>query len=122
MPSRGCCGKDGASPTRTCTVGPEFIMRQRPSNKTKSAALAFALAAGTAMAQSPTWSFSGYGTLGVVRSDNDQADYLVDAFKPSGPGHSRDWDLKADSRIAGQVTGNLTPSITAVVQVIVQQR
>ena len=97
-------------------------MRQRRSNKTRLAALAFALAANAAWAQAPTWSFSGYGTVGVARSDNDQADYLVDAFKPSGPGHSRDLDLKADSRIAGQVTAGFTPAITGVVQVIVQQR
>jgi hypothetical protein len=95
----------------------------RPSNKTNLAALCVVLAmAPAALAQAPTWSFSGYGTLGVARSDNDQADYLVDAFKPSGPGHSREWDVKADSRIAGQVTAALTPTVTAVAQVIVQQR
>ena len=97
-------------------------MRMRRSNKTKLAALALAFVATGALAQTPTWSFSGYGTLGVVRSDNDRADYLVDAFKPSGPGFTREWNPEVDSRIAGQVTAGFTPTITGVVQVIVQQR
>lgn len=86
-----------------------------------------ALAAGlacvpAAFAQSPAWSFSGYGTLGVVRSGDDRADYLVDSFKPSGPGHTREWSPEVDSRLAGQATASFTPALSAVVQVIVQQR
>ena len=76
-----------------------------------------------AVAQSfPSVSFSGYGTLGVVHSNNDQADYLVDAFKPNGPGHTRDLSWDVDSRVALQATAHLTPGLTGVVQVIVQQR
>ena len=92
------------------------------SNSRLGLALALIAAAPAAFAQAPTWSFSGYGTIGVVRSDYDRADYLVDAFKPSGPGHTREWDPEVDSRIAGQVTANFTPTISGVVQVIAQQR
>jgi hypothetical protein len=74
------------------------------------------------MAQAPTWSFSGYGTLGIAHSDNDRADYLVDSFKPSGPGYTREWNPEVDSRIAGQVSASFAPRVTGVVQVIVQQR
>lgn len=96
-------------------------MRMRRSSNALLAAIAIA-GAPAAMAQAPTWSFSGYGTLGVAYSDNDRADYLVDAFKPSGPGYTREWNPEVDSRIAGQVTATFTPRVTGVVQVIVQQR
>lgn len=96
-------------------------MRMRRSSNALLAAVALACAP-AAMAQVPAFSFSGYGTVGVARSDNDRADYLVDAFKPSGPGYTREWNPEVDSRIAGQVTATFTPRITGVVQVIVQQR
>ena len=87
------------------------------------AALVLALGAPQVHAQwEPRFSFSGYGTLGVVHSDYDQADYLVDAFKPTGPGHTRDWSADVDSRIAGQASAAFGDRLSAVVQVIVQQR
>lgn len=90
-----------------------------------SRTLAALLAAGLApcvQAQAPAWSFSGYGTVGVVRSGHDQADYLVDSFKPTGPGHTREWDPEVDSRLAGQVRAQFNPALSGVVQVVVQQR
>jgi hypothetical protein len=92
-----------------------------PFSSAAAAALALALAP-VAVAQVPTWSFGGYGTLGVVRSDEERADYLVDAFKPSGPGHTREWNPEVDSRLGAQATASFTPTLAAVVQVIVQQR
>jgi hypothetical protein len=71
---------------------------------------------------SPSFSLSGYGTLGVVHTDNRNADYLSDAFKPNGPGATRDWSMDVDSRVAVQATGNLTLKLSAVLQVISQQR
>lgn len=98
-------------------------MFMRPSSNRALAALVLAMLACTgAAAQSPAWSFSGYGTAGVVHSDNDRADYLVDAFKPSGPGQSHDWAAGVDSRLGGQVTATFTPAVSAVVQVLLQQR
>ena len=93
----------------------------RCNSRALAALLALAFAP-LAHGQAPTWSFSGYGTAGVVHSDYDQADYLIDAFKPSGPGHTRKWDPEVDSRIAGQVSAQLTPKLSGVVQVIMQQR
>jgi porin-like protein len=89
------------------------------------ACLAAALAATAARADDrapPMFSFSGYGTLGVVHSDESGADYLADAFKPSGPGATRAWSADVDSRIAGQVNANFTSRLSGVVQVISQQR
>ena len=90
--------------------------------KTLALATSCAFAAGAACAQGyPSASFSGYGTLGIARSDDDRADYLVDAFKPDGPGHSDKISLKMDSRIGGQAMAELSPRLSAVVQVLVQQ-
>ena len=63
--------------------------------------VAGALHAPTALGQAawPNITFSGYGTLGAVHSGDDQADYLVDAFKPNGPGYSRDVSWDVDSRL-----------------------
>jgi hypothetical protein len=85
-------------------------------------ATAAALMAGPALAQSfPSLSFSGYGTAGAVHSNEDRADYLVDAFKPNGPGYTDDVSLKVDTRLGGQVTANVTSRLSGVVQVLVQQ-
>jgi hypothetical protein len=99
--------------------------RRTPFRTTLLAGLAAAaLQAPHAHAQAwwPQVTFSGYGTVGAVHSDNDRADYLVDAFKPNGPGHSRDVSWDVDSRLALQATAQLTPRLTGVVQVIAQQR
>ena len=85
------------------------------------AILVAALASGIAQAD-PTFSFSGYGTVGVVHSDNDRADYLVDVFKPNGPGFTRSWSADVDSRLGAQLSATFTPSLSAVVQVLAQQR
>lgn len=83
-----------------------------------AAALACATARGD---EGSMFSFSGYGTLGVAHSDESRADYLVDEFKPNGPGYTHRWSPDVDSRIGAQVTATFTPKISAVVQVISQQ-
>ena len=92
----------------------------------RTAALLMALAALASRAQAqdapPAISFSGYGTLGAAHSDNEHADYIPDAFRPKGPGRSHAWSADVDSRLGGQVTANVTPSVTAVVQVTIAQR
>jgi predicted porin len=69
----------------------------------------------------PQVTFSGYGTLGVVGTDNDHADYFVDEFRPSGPGYTRRWSADPDSRLGLQLSAQLTPRISAVVQALSQQ-
>lgn len=88
-----------------------------------AAAWLFAMAgAPVALAQTPTLLLSGYGTAGLVRSDNDQADYLVDPFRPDGPGHSHRWAYAPDTRVGAQASATFSPRISGVVQVISQQR
>ena len=85
-------------------------------------AAACGLAMGSVFAQTyPSWSLSGYGTVGAATSGDDRADYLADAFKPNGPGYTDRVSFKVDSRIGGQATVDVTPRLSAVVQVLLQQ-
>jgi Gram-negative porin len=80
------------------------------------------IAAARADDATPSFSLSGFGTLGMVHSDNDHADYLVDAFHPNGPGFTRSWSADPDSRVGAQLTGNITLKLSVVLQVVSQQR
>jgi predicted porin len=70
----------------------------------------------------PRFTFSGYGTAGVVYSDEGRADYVIDQFKPNGPGATRSWSADVDSRLGLQLTAEFHPALSAVVQVLTQQR
>ncbi|MBE0612041.1 MAG: porin [Burkholderiales bacterium] len=67
------------------------------------------------------FSFSGFGTLGVVHSSERQADFTSSILKPNGAGYSHAWSAGVDSLIGGQVTANFTPKLSAVLQVISEQ-
>lgn len=67
------------------------------------------------------FSFSGYGTLGVVHSSERNADFTTTFLKPNGAGHSHEWSTAPDSLIAGQITANITPKLSAVLQVVAEQ-
>jgi hypothetical protein len=69
-------------------------------------------------------SFSGFGTLGEVNSSEVQADFLSNAgtLVPNGAGHTREWSPDVDSRLGAQVAASLTSQLTAVVQVVSEQR
>jgi hypothetical protein len=67
------------------------------------------------------FSFSGFGTLGIVHSNEDQADFTGTPSQPNGAGFSRDWSAGVDSLIAAQVRANLNPRLSAVLQVISEQ-
>lgn len=89
-----------------------------------AAVVAPVLTAGDAVAQgskSPEVSFDAFGTLGVVHSTEERADYVWELFRPDGPGHSEELSPDVDSRLGGQVTAYLTPKLTAVVQVVAEQ-
>jgi hypothetical protein len=86
--------------------------------------LAAALHAAGARAEDgafPVFSFSGFGTLGVVHSDEPLADFTSASSKPTGAGFSHAWSAEVDSLIAGQVTARFTPQVSAVLQVIAEQ-
>jgi hypothetical protein len=67
------------------------------------------------------FSFSGFGTLGLVHSDEDNADLTSSIFKPDGAGHSHDWSADVDSLIGAQVSANFSPRLSAMVQIISEQ-
>jgi opacity protein-like surface antigen len=88
------------------------------------ALLATALFAAGASADefgAPMFSFSGFGTLGVVHSSENQADFTSSLLKPNGAGYSHAWSADVDSLIGGQVTANFSSQLSAVLQVISEQ-
>src|SRR5271155_5261412 len=72
-------------------------------------------------ARASIFSFSGFGTLGVVHSSESEADFTNSLFKPNGAGYTRAWSPDVDSRLGAQVTANVTSQLSAVVQVISEQ-
>lgn len=69
----------------------------------------------------PRFWFDAYGTLGLVYSSEDQADFVGNLFQPEGAGHSREVSHKVDSRLGLQVTAQFTPRVSGVVQVVTEQ-
>jgi hypothetical protein len=76
---------------------------------------------GAADTDFPRFQFGGFGTLGLVHSSEDKADFTSNQSKPNGAGYSREWSEDVDSLIAAQVTAQLTPQLSAVLQVISEQ-
>jgi hypothetical protein len=72
-------------------------------------------------ASASIFSFSGFGTLGVVHSSESEADFTNSTFKPNGAGFTRAWSPDVDSRLGAQASANVTSELSAVVQVISEQ-
>lgn len=90
-----------------------------------AAALAWlGLHAGTARAdEAPSpFSFRGFGTLSLVHSTEDQADFTSTVYKHHGAGHSHEWSADVDSLLAGQITARITPKLSGVLQAVAEQR
>ena len=81
----------------------------------------FDSAAADADSAKSMFSFNAFGTLGVVHSSEDNADFTSSTFKPNGAGFSHEWSADVDSRVGGQVTANITPRLSAVLQLIAEQ-
>jgi hypothetical protein len=69
----------------------------------------------------PVLKLSGFGTLGVVHSSENDADYVTSIFKPDGAGRSRSWSPAVDSVLGVQAVAHLTPQASAVVQLVSEQ-
>jgi len=67
------------------------------------------------------FSFSAFGTLGAVHSSQQQADFTGSTFQPNGAGYTRSWSAAVDSLIGAQLTANILPKLSAVLQVIAEQ-
>lgn len=86
-----------------------------------SAGVALTLAGAAAHAGdiNDTFSIRSYGTLGIVHSDNDQADYVSgNLIQPRGAGYSDPWSTDVDSKLALQLDARLTDRLSAVVQLV----
>ncbi len=70
----------------------------------------------------PGFSLSGFGTVGVVHSSEDQADFGASVFVPRGAGYTHAWSAEVDSRLGAQLTANFTPKLTATLQLVAEQR
>lgn len=70
----------------------------------------------------PDWTFSGFGTVGVVHSDEKAADFTASAMKAGGAGRSAAWSRHVDSTLGAQLDFTFSPRWSAVVQVVSEQR
>lgn len=68
----------------------------------------------------PGLSFSGFGTLGLVHSSENKADFLGNFSQPNGAGYTHRWSAGVDSRVGAQASANLSDKFSAVVQVVAQ--
>ena len=93
----------------------------------QATALACALLAGGAVQADdgragPSWSFGGYGSIGLVHADTSQADFTSSILKPNGAGYTSRTSAKVDSRLGAQATVTLDRQWSAVLQMVVEQR
>jgi hypothetical protein len=77
-------------------------------------------AAATEEAANRMFSVRGFGTLGAVHSSEKNADFVSGFFEPNGAGHTRNWAVGVDSKLGLQVTGTVTPKVSAVLQFVSQ--
>lgn len=70
----------------------------------------------------PAWTFGGFGSLGVVHSDYDQADFSSSILKGNGAGGTRSLSATPDSRFGAQLGYRIDSKWSAVVQVGIEQR
>lgn len=64
----------------------------------------------------PSFSVSGFGTLGVVKTNTDDAQFRYDARQPNGANKSL--NLGVDSQLGVQFSSNLTRDLSATVQLV----
>jgi hypothetical protein len=67
------------------------------------------------------FSVGGFGTLGVVHSDENKADFTASPAEAVGAGHTQSWSPAVDSLIGVQVTAAINTNLSADLQVISQQ-
>lgn len=79
------------------------------------------VAVGSEAIDGSMFSFNAFGTLGVVHSSENQADFTSTTSKPNGAGFSHSWSADVDSLLGAQLTANFTPQISAVLQLIAEQ-
>ncbi|MBJ7312732.1 porin [Rugamonas sp. CCM 8940] len=108
---------------------PPTVGRRRPAaTAAPLAALLLAallLAARPATAAEPAQAplaINGFGTAGLVHSSQSGGDFVFDNLQPWGAGRSHRWSSDVDSRLGVQLTANLTPQLSAVLQMVTEYR
>ncbi len=85
-------------------------------------ATALALLPACALADDgPSWSLSGYGTLGLAHAGMRDADFTNTVLKVNGAGYTRSWSANVDSRLGAQIDHALNKQWSAVLQVVAEQ-
>jgi hypothetical protein len=88
-----------------------------------AAALVLSCSAAMANDTSPgSWKISGFGTLGMVHANTDEADFTNSVLKASGAGASGRWSGDVDTRLGAQLDVALATQWSAVLQVVSEQR
>lgn len=95
---------------------------RRPFATVAIATLLYASAPQAQVEDTPNLKFNGFGTAGVVYSDEDQADFASTVLAPDGAGHTRDWSPEVDSRLGLQLAADLTPRLSGILQVVSEQQ
>lgn len=91
------------------------------SHRLTPIAAAIALALASSAASAVDFSLRGYGTAGVVHSDNDEADFSTSQFiQPEGVGYSDNPSFKLDSKVGLQLDMVFNERWSAVVQIVSQ--
>jgi len=72
-------------------------------------------------ATTPTWKVSGFGTLGLVHSNGNSADFTASVLRKDGAGATHAWSPDVDSRLGAQLDLGMGPW-SAVLQVVSEQR
>ena len=97
-----------------------------PASVLPACALAAALLAGAAAraddGAAPGVDFRGFGSLGAVHSDANQADFSSTILKAEGAGATRRWAYNLDSRLGAQLDVKFNKQWSGVVQVVLEQR
>jgi hypothetical protein len=70
----------------------------------------------------PSWSLSGFASVGAAYSANGEADYISSALKPDGAGASGRWSPNLDTRLGAQLNFTANDQWSAVLQVVSEQR
>jgi hypothetical protein len=132
-----CCSASDEShatvnfnPTSNCDAmmthpAPRDMFRSLPVLAAIALALTFARSASAAdpadTADSSLLSFSGFGTLGVVHSSEELADFTNGTLKAAGAGYTDQWSAGVDSTLGAQVVATFTPQWSATLQLVSEQ-
>jgi hypothetical protein len=71
---------------------------------------------------SDMFSFNAYGTVGVVHSSEDKADFRGTVFQPNGAGYTESTSFNPDTKLAGQVQAKFNDQWSAIIQLVSQHQ